>query len=257
MMRKTNILLTVVIACFLSACISTETGTRRTADTDEDAAQQLFNLGTQYYKNGKWALARDRLERATKLDPRNAGAFSMLALSYVELDNERLATESFEQAVQIEPKNFNVRNRYAIFLCAQNNFIEAQKHFDSAIDVHENDNAEIMMSNAGVCMAKKPDYVLAEQYFRDALTTRPTYGEPLIQLAALKHNTDDDLTARAFMQRYLSVNEASAAVLYLGVQIETSLGDDRAATDYGNQILRDFPESPEADQLMRSGMTQN
>ena len=59
------------------------------------------------------------------------------------------------------------------------------------------------------------------------------------------------------MQRYLAVNQASAAVLYLGMQIETSLGDDRAATDYSNQILREFPESPEADQLMRSGMTQN
>ena len=257
MMRKTNILLAVVVSCFLSACISSETGTRQQPDSNEDAAQQLFNLGTQYFRNGKWELARDRLQRATELDPRNADAFSMLALSYVELDNERLATESFERAVQIEPNNFNVRNRYAIFLCGQNNFDDAKKHFDRAIDVYENDNAEIMMSNAGVCMAKKPDYVLAEEYFRDALTTRPTYGEALIQLAALKHNTDDDLVARAFMQRYLAVNQASAAVLYLGMQIETSLGDDRAATDYSNQILREFPESPEADQLMRSGMTQN
>jgi type IV pilus assembly protein PilF len=257
MMRKTSILLAAVVFCFLSACISSDNSTRRPPDTNEDAAQQLYNLGTQYFRNGKWELARDRLDRATKLDPKNANAFSMLALTYVELDNERLAAESFERAVQIAPNNFNVRNAYAIFLCGQNDFDEAQKQFDHAIDVRENDNAEIMMSNAGVCMSKRPDYVLAEQYFRDALTTRPTYGEALIQLAALKHNIDDDLTARAFMQRYLSVNEASAAVLYLGVQIETSLGDNRAATDYSNQILRDFPESPEADQLMRSGLTQN
>ncbi len=106
------------------------------------------------------------------------------------------------------------------------------------------------MSNAGVCMAKKPDLELAEQYFRQAIARRPNYGEALIQLAALKHRTEDNLTARAFLQRYLSFNEASAAVLYLAVQIETELGMDREATDYLNQLLRDFPDSPEARQTL-------
>ena len=30
----------------------------------------------------------------------------------------------------------------------------------------------------------------------------------------------------------------TASVLYLGVRIEEELGDDRARTDYSNQILR-------------------
>jgi type IV pilus assembly protein PilF len=101
-------------------------------------------------------------------------------------------------------------------------------------------------------MTQKPDYEKAEEYFRDALKERSTYPEALIQLAALKFKTEEHLQARAFLQRYLSSNKSSPGVLYLGIQIEEALGDNRAATDYSNQLLREYPESPEARLVLES-----
>jgi type IV pilus assembly protein PilF len=253
---KMKVLVLAILAGILSGCISSETSSRRPPDTNQEAAGELYNLGAQYYRNGKWELARARLKRATELDPRNANAYSLLALTYVELDNQRLATESFDKAVRIAPNNFDVRNAYAIFLCEQKRFDEALQQFDRAIAVRENDNAEVMLTNAGVCIAKKPDYERAELYFRNALERKSGYGEALIQLAALKNRTGDNLSSRAFLQRYIAGNEASAPVLFLAIQIETALGDDRAATDYSNQLLQDFPDSPQAMQLIRSGQVQ-
>lgn len=254
MNKRAKILILAAMTSVLFACISSETSSRRPPDTNEEAANQNYQLGARYYSNGSFELARDRLERAVALDSRNANAHSLLALTYSKLGNTRLATENFERAVRLGPNNFDVRNAYAIYLCGERDFDAAQEQFDRAISVVENDNSEVMMSNAGVCMAQKPDYLLAEQYFRDALERRPTYGEALIQLAALKHNVDkSDVTSRAFLQRYLATNESSAAVLYLGVQIETALADDRAATDYSNQLFLEFPDSPEATQLLRGG----
>ena len=254
MMRA--ILIIVMAASFMGGCVTSETTSRAnsTPVTKEDAADQNYQLGARYYGNGSYDLARDRLTRATELNPRNANAYSMLGLTYAKLGNPRLATENFERAVKIAPDNFDVRNAYAIYLCDGGEYDEAREQFDRAIRVHENDNAEIMMSNAGVCMSKKPDFELAEKYFRDALERRPTYGEALIQLAALKHTTGDHLTARAFVQRYLAVNESSSAVLYLAMQIEDALNDEQAATDYSNQLLRDFPDSREAQVMMRDGI---
>ena len=40
-------------------------------------------------------------------------------------------------------------------------------------------------------------------------------------------------------------------MLYLAVDIETTCNDDRAATDYTNQLLREFPESMEARLLLQ------
>ena len=249
MMTRANILVVATIVTILCGCISSTTGTRR-YEPDDDAAEQNYQLGTQYFRNGNYGLAKDRLQRAVELDSRYAAAHSMLALTYVQLDNTRLATESFDKAIRYGPNDQDVRNAYAVFLCGQGEYDEARKQFDKAIDIRENDNPEIMMSNAGVCMAKKPDLEVAEEYFRQALTRRPEYGEALIQLAVLKHRTGDNFHAGAFMQRYLATNEATPAVLYLAIQIETANDNDRAATDYMNRLLRDFPDSAEARQTL-------
>lgn len=249
MMTRANILVATAIITILCGCISSTTEVRR-YEPEDDAAEQNYQLGARYFRNGNYELAKDRLQRAVELESRYAEAYSMLALTYVQLDKIRLATESFDKAVRYGPDNKDVRNAYAVFLCGQGDFDEARKQFDRAIAIRTNDNPEIMMSNAGVCMAQKPDPELAEQYFRQALQRRPTYGEALIQLAALKHSTGDNFNAGAFMQRYLANNEATAAVLFLAIQIEMANDNDRAATDYMNQLLRDFPDSAEARQTL-------
>ena len=240
----------------MAGCISTETSSRQEGPNDE-AADTNYQLGAQYYRNGSYELARARLERAVELDSRNANAHSLLAATLVQLGNHRLANESFSKAVRLAPNNKDVRNTFAVYLCQQRDYDEALEQFDRAIGIRENDNAWIEMTNAGVCVAQKPDLSAAEQYFRNALGLRPTYGEALIQMAALKHRTDDNLTARAFLQRFLAANPPSAPVLYLAVQIETAYGDDRAATDYMNQLLRDFPESAEARLMLQQGSAES
>jgi len=238
----------------LAACVSTTQRTNvRSMEPTGDAGDINYQLGTEYYRKGNFELAKDRLERAIDQDPRNADAHSALALTFARLGNDRLATDSFEQATRLAPNSINVRNAYAVYLCQKNRYDDAVVQFDRAINIRENDDSYIMMTNAGVCIAQKPDLALAEKYFRDALAVRPSYGEALIQLAALKHRTDDNLSARAFIQRYLATNPPSSGVLYLAVQIETSLNGERAATDYMNQLLRDFPESAEARLMLQQG----
>lgn len=251
MMTRANLLVVTVIISMLCSCVTSTTQTRQFEESDE-AAGHNYQLGLQYFRKGNYILARDRLIRSLDFEPKTASTHSMLALTYVQLSNKRLASKHFDLAIRYGPNDQDVRNTYAVFLCGQGNYDEARKQFDRAINIRENDNPEVMMSNAGVCMAKKPDLELAERYFRQAIARRPSYGEALIQLAALKHRTEDNLTARAFLQRYLSFNEASAAVLYLAIQIETQLGMDREATDYLNLLLRDFPDSPEARQTLTS-----
>ena len=52
----------------------------------------------------------------------------------------------------------------------------------------------------------------------------------------------------------MSNNQVSPSVLYLAVQIEQAQGDDRAATDFMNELLRDFPESAEARYVVEAGL---
>ena len=73
-----------------------------------------------------------------------------------------------------------------------------------------------------------------------------------MQISVLYYETGDNLRARAFVQRYLSSNMATATVLYHAILIEEKLGDDMARREYMLQLLRDFPDSAEAERIRQS-----
>lgn len=254
-MKTRNLIVPGLISLVLAAgCVSTTTGhiTDPVRD-DEDAAQLNYQLGTRYYNQGSYDLARDRLLLATEIDPKMAIAYTTLAMTYEALENLRLATDAYEKAVRVAPRDFDVLNRYAVFLCRQKEFTKAAKHFDRAISHPENDNSQITMTNAGLCMMDKPDFAAAEAYFRDALVRKATHGDALIQLCLLKYKDKDYLGARAFLQRYMASNVSSASVLYLASKIEDMLGNDRGRTEFEDQLIREYPTSAEARKVLGAG----
>jgi type IV pilus assembly protein PilF len=243
----------LMLGLIVSGCISTTSGTPAPEADEADAAELNYQLGARYYQNQNYELARDRLKLAVELDPKMAKAYSTLGMTYEALGNLRLATEAYESAVKMAPRDFDVQNAYAVFLCRQRDYDGAKKHFAKAAEHPENDNAERTLTNAGLCMSQKPDVAEAERFFREALERRSTYGEALLQLCLLKYKQQDYMGARAFLQRFMSSNKMSAGVLYLAAEIEGKLGNDKGRTEYVNQLLRDFPDSPEARKALGNG----
>jgi type IV pilus assembly protein PilF len=249
---STGLLGAMAALLLLSGCVSTTTSVEKKADRG-DAADLNYQLGARYYRKGDYDLARDRLLLALKQDPKNAFAWSTLGLTYEALGNVRLAEDAYDNAVRVAPRDYKIQENYAVFLCRQERFDDAQKYFDRAIKAPTNDYSEQTYTNAGVCMMQKPDHVTAEKYLRAALERRPNYGEALLQISVLFHETGDNLRARAFLQRYLNSNMPTAPVLYHGILIEEELGDDSARRQYTLQLLRDFPDSAEAERIRQSG----
>jgi type IV pilus assembly protein PilF len=254
-MRTGSLKIASAICFFLMAgCVSTTTGSiTEPVRNDEDAAELNYQLGARYYQQGSYGLARDRLLLVTEIDPQMAVAHTTLALTYEALENPRLARESYEKAVRVAPRDFFVQNTYAVFLCRQKDFEQAEKYFEKAASHPENDDAEVTLTNAGVCMAQKPDLVAAERFLRMALERKPNYGEALLQLCLLKYQNEDYMSARAFLQRYMSSNIPTAGILYLASRIEDLLGNDRGRTEFEDQLIREFPTSPEARKVLGSG----
>ena len=249
--------LVVVAASLLvmSGCVSSTTGPPESDPDEQDASDLNYQLGARYYRNGDYDLARDRLELSLEQDPNNAIAWSTLGLTYEAIGNVRLAEQSYGRAVRVAPRDFKIQDNYASFLCRAGRPEEARRYFDKAIKAPTNDYSETTYTNAGVCMMQIPDFEQAETYFRGALERRPNHPEALLQMSVLFFEKGDHLRARAFLQRYLADNNASASVLYHGILIERELGDDSARREYTKQLLRDYPNSPEA-QLIRQSVSQ-
>lgn len=233
------------LAVSLAGCVSTTSGPEKPKLDPGNAAQSHYTLGAQYYRNGNYEIARDRLKQSLEFDPNRALTWTTLALTYEAMGNDVLAEESYASAVRVAPRDFQTLNTYAVYLCRRGRQDEAARYFERAISSPENDYAEVTMTNAGVCMAQKPDVEAAESYFRKALERNRNYGEALLQMSLLKFSAADYLSSRAFLQRFLATNNASAGVLALGWEIETRLGDDRAREEYFSQLQEEFPDAPE------------
>lgn len=253
-MKKSELILSTTMAMLvLSGCISSTTGTAPIEPDDVDAADLNYQLGARYFQNGKYELARDRLILSIELGPKNGAAYSMLGRTYEALDNTRLATEAYDESIRVTPRDFEVRNAYAVFACNQREFDKAEKHFAIAAGHPENDDSEVTLTNAGICMLQKPDYASAEAFFRKALDRKMNFADALLQLCLLKYQQEDYLASRAFLERFMATNRTTAGVLFLGAQIEEKLGDRRARSEYVNQLLRDFPASAEARKVLETG----
>lgn len=255
MKKSEKVLVGVALLLTMSGCISSTTGPPESKPNDQDASDLNYQLGARYYFNGDYDLARDRLELSLEQDSDNAIAWSTLGLTYEALGNMRLAEEAFEKAVRVAPRDFQIQDNYATFLCRRNRPKEARRYFDKAINAPTNDYSEKTYTNAGVCMMQIPDYVLAEIYFRGALDRKGNYPEALLQMSVLFYEKGDALRARAFLQRYMEDNDVSAGILYHGIQIESDLGDDSAKQEYTKRLLKDYPNSNEA-QLVRESVSQ-
>ncbi len=248
-----NKLACLLMLVFLTGCVSTTSGPPKPQPDKEDAAEYNYQLGARYYRNGNFELARDRLKLSLDFDDRRGITWYTLALTYEALESPRLARDAYKQAVRVDSDNYDALNAYAVFLCRAGDFDDGARYFDRAARINSSDTSWIPLTNAGVCMVQKPDAAKAEEYFRAALQLRPSYGEALLQLALLKHQNRDYLGARAFIQRYLSRNAASAGILFLAVQIETELGNTMGRREYADRLIREFPASPEARRVLESG----
>ena len=73
-----------------------------------------------------------------------------------------------------------------------------------------------------------------------------------MQLCLMKFRQEDFMSARAFLQRFMSANMTTAGILYLAAEIEKQLGNESGREEYVNQLLREFPESAEARKVLGS-----
>jgi len=51
----------------------------------------------------------------------------------------------------------------------------------------------------------------------------------------------------------MASNIPTAGILYLAARIEDLLGNDRGRTEFEDQLIREFPASPEARKVLGSG----
>ncbi len=213
------------------------------------AADVQVSLAQGYMALGKREIALEHLQKALRLNPRSADAHTVSGILNERIRRLEKAEAHYRQAVAIEPESGDMNNNLGGFLCRAGKVEESFPYFDQALEDPFYKTPQAALTNAGMCAssANRPD--LAEDYLRRALDRDPNFSSALLPMAVILHNSGDHMKARAFAQRYEFAEGDSAEFLSLAVNIEESLGDDRAAKEYASRLLAAYPNSVQARQL--------
>lgn len=78
---------------------------RKLLQKDQSNPMVLYSLGSELFKEGKYAEARDYLSRAVEAKPDYSVAFRALGRAHFELHEDAEAREAFEQGREVAQAN--------------------------------------------------------------------------------------------------------------------------------------------------------
>ena len=205
-------------------------------------------LAREYMEQKQYAIAKTELEKALSLDSNHSDSNYVMGLLQIQLKNNKDAEYYLKRAVKSNSENSSAAHDFGLFLCQIGKERESIEYFDLAASNPLFKRAELSYMRAGECLARIQDSD-AELYLRKALEFNPRLRPALYQLAHIKRQSQQNLSARAYIERYLAITNPQPEALLLAYEIELSLRAYDVAENYRKQILESFPGSSAARQL--------
>ncbi|MEP7186702.1 MAG: type IV pilus biogenesis/stability protein PilW [Rhodanobacter sp.] len=251
----------VLVFCFLLplvGCVTTQSDTSALgknmpqtskADQATDAARVHTELAQHYMTQGDLQTALAKLHMALEFDPNYAPAHTVIAVLDERINKPVDAELHYRKAVQLEPAKGAPNNNLGVFLCKTGKGAEGLGYLNKAVTDPFYETPDVALTNAGVCQLRMNQEAGAEASFRDAIARNPNNAEALFQLANALYLNKDMFRARAFIQRFDALGQATPGSLKLGYDIESRLGNPDGARNYRKRLMAQFPDSEQARNL--------
>lgn len=208
-------------------------------------ARIRLELASNYFEMGQTAVALDEVKQALASDATYADAYNLRGLIYMRLNDFPLAEDSFRRALALRPGDANLLHNFGWLLCQQKKYAEADQHFARALNSPAYVARSKTLMARGLCQVGAAQYVEAEQslikaYELDA--ANPVVG---YHLAALLLRRNELSRAQFYIRRLNNSEYANSESLWLGIKVESTLGDTVALKQLADQLRKRFPDSRE------------
>lgn len=244
-MKNARLAVLALAGILLTACSGG--GGRGNLKPDETESQKAAELNKQlgalYLRQGNLAVAKEKLERAEKYNPRDPETHSVLALLYEKLDIPEEVESQYKMAIRLAPKDPDILNNYAVYLCRIGRTSDGVKRFLESARNPLYRTPELAYTNAGVCLRTAKRYDEARNAFAHALEIRPNYAEAMFQSLDLDIVQGKIDQARKRLDKYLASYDATADLLALGVRLSRQQGDRMAEEKYTRRLRVEFAGS--------------
>jgi len=246
-----RLLTTLMVLVFISGCASNQSEDEYDVSKKRKGAESNTSLGLEYMNRGQYEVALGKLKKAVRDDPTYAPAHTVMAVLYERIGEMKLAGTHYQKAVELDPADGDTNNNYGVYLCKTDKPGQANSHFIKALEDPFYSSPSVALTNAGSCSLGSGDFERADNYLRGALKIEPEFPDALLNMARLKFDEKNYLSARAFIQRYEAVATHGPDTLLLAYKIEVAANNTRAANKYKLILETNFPESNQATEARR------
>ena len=250
----------LVVANLLSACITETTGGFNVEKSDTQALQNYIRLATGYLEQNDLANTKRHLANAENLDNNNSEVFAIWGLVYAQEGEVDLAEEKFQRALRINSNNSQARNNYAAFLFANSRFEDAYEQLEQVVADAEYQARPQAFENLGLAALRLERIDAAENAFSRALQLNFNQLRSSLEMTSINLQKKDVLQARAFYRNYLNLLQLykigqTAHSLWVGIQLEHTLGNLENVYKYGDELEADFSSATETQLYLQLSAT--
>lgn len=238
----------ILIAAFLAACVTTQTGGFENKKDPQKAVQFSVEAARNYIQEGDWEAAKRHLRNALDIDSHNADANEALALVFWRTGEFEQADKSFRSAIS-NAKEIDVsriRNNFAAFLYDRKRYADAETQLEKVAEDLLYDRRPDAFVNLGRVRIKLKKYAAAKDVLERAALMDRNNPVILFQLAEVSFALGDYAKAQNFYDAYRKqVSTQSSASLWLGIRLANQQGDQNSVASYALALKNLFPQSEE------------
>ncbi len=264
MKNRMGIFLLSLLLLSLLSCTGTGVqpdSTRGAATAHNDAAliniehrdsQKNTTLSDNYTRLGAGYLAQEnyekallKLNKAIRLDNKNAKAYNYLGILYWRLDKADLADRNFRISERLSPLNAAFNHNYAAFLCDQKRYNEAQKFFDRVFANPLYDQLSQVYQLSADCDLRNRQYDLAVKKFKKALKLDSKNSLALLGMAKYYYMKKRFKVAQYYFERFERISQHFPESLWLGINLQRKLGDKNRLSSYVLTLKNLYPDARE------------
>ncbi len=249
LLRTTMVLL---LGGLLGGCVSTGYQDPMKSGAGRDEARDAYiQLGIGYLQKGSTAQAKVPLKKALELDSSSAGAHAALALVFQTEMEPQLAEEHYRRALA-SASDARILNNYGSFLLEQQRYAEAYERFQQAAADNMYPERSRVYENLGRTALKLGQRSQALEHYEKSLRLDRNQPRVLVEMAQMSFDDQQYVPARGYYERFLALTrgQQDARSLLLGVRLAKVFQDRDKASNYGMQLKRLYPGTPEYQQYL-------
>ena len=216
----------------------------------DEARIAYVQLGLGYLRQGMSEQAKVPLKKALELDGDDADANAALALVFQAQAEPELADAYFHKALVSRPADPRLLNNYGSFLFSQQRYDQASRYFQQASTDTLYPERSRVFENLGVTSIRLGLRDSGRQQLEKALHLNSRQPRALLEMAEMSYEDRHYVPARDFYERFSLLSGQNARSLLLGVRLATVHEERDTAAQFGQQLERLYPGTPEYQQYL-------